>query len=86
MDQYFTGTSSRIEGVGLPVLAREAIEKHRLLIGLLRTPETELSVGGYYQYRIKGERHLLNPETVSKLQHAVRRSQLRHVPGIQQDY
>ena len=34
--------------------------------------ETELRVGGEYQYRVRGERHLLNPVTVSKLQHAVR--------------
>src|ERR1039457_2461392 len=36
--------------------------------------ETELRVGGEYQYRVRGERHLLNPTTVSKLQHAVRES------------
>src|ERR1039457_4826845 len=34
--------------------------------------DTELRVGGEYQYRVRGERHLLNPTTVSKLQHAVR--------------
>jgi glutamate synthase domain-containing protein 2/glutamate synthase domain-containing protein 3 len=73
VDQYFTGTASRIEGIGLPVLAREAIEKHSFAFREVTDSEAELAVGGYYQYRINGERHLLNPETVSKLQHAVRR-------------
>jgi len=72
--EYFTGTASRIEGVGLDVLAREAIEKHAFAFRPLSDAEAELAVGGYYQYRINGERHLLNPETVSKMQHAVRRS------------
>jgi glutamate synthase domain-containing protein 2/glutamate synthase domain-containing protein 1/glutamate synthase domain-containing protein 3 len=72
--EYFTGTASRIEGVGLDVLAREAIEKHSFAFRRITDSEAELAVGGYYQYRINGERHLLNPETVSKLQHAVRGS------------
>jgi glutamate synthase domain-containing protein 2/glutamate synthase domain-containing protein 1/glutamate synthase domain-containing protein 3 len=72
VDQYFTGTASRIEGIGLPVLAREAIEKHAFAFRAVTDAEAELAVGGYYQYRINGEKHSLNPETVSKLQHAVR--------------
>ncbi len=74
VDEYFTGTSSPIEGVGLPVLAHEAIEKHAFAYRTLSDADPELAVGGYYQYRINGERHSINPETVSKLQHAVRRS------------
>src|SRR4051794_37533379 len=72
--QYFTGTSSRIQGVGLDVLAREAIEKHAYAFRAASEAEPELAVGGNYQYRIHGERHLMNPATVSKLQHAVRGS------------
>jgi glutamate synthase domain-containing protein 2/glutamate synthase domain-containing protein 1/glutamate synthase domain-containing protein 3 len=72
VDQYFTGTASRIEGVGLEVLAREALMKHSHGFRPVTESETELSVGGDYQYRIKGEYHLLNPQTISKLQHAVR--------------
>ena len=72
VDQYFTGTASRIEGVGLEVLAREALMKHAHAFRPVTESETELSVGGDYQYRIKGEYHLLNPATISKLQHAVR--------------
>jgi glutamate synthase (NADPH/NADH) large chain len=72
IDQYFTGTSSRIEGVGLDVLAREAAMKHELAFQPLKEADTELPVGGSYAWRIRGEYHLVNPFTVSKLQHAVR--------------
>ena len=72
IDRYFTGTSSRIEGVGLDVLAREAIEKHKLGFRPQTESETELDIGGNYQYRVRGEYHLINPATVSKLQQAVR--------------
>ncbi|MCU1334549.1 MAG: glutamate synthase large subunit [Bryobacterales bacterium] len=71
IDRYFTGTASRIEGVGLDVLAREAQTKHEHAFRPTTESETELDVGGTYQYRVTGEYHLLNPQTVSKLQHAV---------------
>ena len=71
IDKYFTGTASRIEGVGLDVLAREAQMKHEHAFRPFTESETELEVGGSYQYRVNGEYHLLNPLTVSKLQHAV---------------
>src|SRR5690349_19856924 len=71
VDRYFTGTASRIEGVGLDVLAREAQTKHEHAFRPTTDSETELEVGGTYQYRVKGEYHLLNPLTVSKIQHAV---------------
>ncbi len=74
VEKYFTGTSSRIEGVGIEVLAREALMKHEFAMQPPHESETELRVGGEYQYRVRGERHLLNPTTVSKLQHAVRNS------------
>ena len=72
IDKYFTGTSSRIEGVGLDVLAREAQMKHEHAYTPLTRSETELEPGGAYQYRVRGEFHLLNPVSVAKLQHAVR--------------
>jgi glutamate synthase domain-containing protein 2/glutamate synthase domain-containing protein 1/glutamate synthase domain-containing protein 3 len=71
VERYFTGTPSRIEGVGLSVLAREAVMKHDLAFHSMGEIDTELPVGGNYQYRVRGEYHLLNPLTVSKLQHAV---------------
>jgi len=72
VETYFPGTASRIEGVGLDVLAREAQMKHSFAFQPLTESETELVVGGHYQYREGGEFHLLNPLTISKLQHSVR--------------
>jgi glutamate synthase domain-containing protein 2/glutamate synthase domain-containing protein 1/glutamate synthase domain-containing protein 3 len=72
VEKYFTGTASRIEGVGIDVLAREAQMKHDLAFRPLTEAETELPVGGSYQQRANGEYHLLNPLTISKLQHSVK--------------
>ena len=74
VDKYFTGTASRIEGVGLEVLAEEARLKHEHAVRPVTESDTELGVGGNYQYRVRGEYHLYNPLTVSKLQHAVQQS------------
>src|SRR5882762_7565764 len=74
VDRYFTGTASRIGGIGLDVLAREAKTKHDHAFRPITEAETELAIGGSYQYRVHGEYHLYNPLTVSKLQHAVRQS------------
>jgi glutamate synthase domain-containing protein 2/glutamate synthase domain-containing protein 3 len=72
VDKYFTGTSSRIDGVGLEVLAREAILKHQYAFAPQTDFETELAVSGNYQFRARGEYHLINPQTIQKLQAAVR--------------
>src|SRR6185312_10750147 len=72
VEQYFTGTPSRIEGVGLEVLAQEAAAKHAFAFRPLSEAETELDPGGRYHFRVNSEYHLLNPLTISKLQHAVR--------------
>ena len=72
IEQYFTGTPSRIEGVGLDVLAEEAVRKHTFAFQPVSEAETELVTGGDYQFRLNGERHLLNPLSVSKLRHSVR--------------
>ncbi len=74
VDEYFTGTASRIEGVGLDTIAAEVSARHR--IAYPDRPEElahrELSVGGEYQWRREGEYHLFNPDTVFKLQHSTR--------------
>jgi glutamate synthase domain-containing protein 2/glutamate synthase domain-containing protein 1/glutamate synthase domain-containing protein 3 len=74
VDEYFTGTTSRIGGVDLAVLAREAKLRHEFAFREVSDYETELAPGGSYHYRIDGERHMINPATISKLQHAVRKS------------
>jgi glutamate synthase (NADPH) large chain len=74
VDEYFTGTVSRIGGVGLDVLAREVAERHHMA-HLARPTERayrEREPGGEYQWRREGEYHLFNPKTVFKLQHATR--------------
>ena len=72
VDKYFTGTSSRIEGVGLEVLAQEAILKHQFAFAPQTEFDTELAVAGNYQFRTRGEYHLYNPLTIQKLQQSVR--------------
>ena len=70
VETYFTGTSSRIGGVGMDVLAREALERH--FRAYPRTGRETLPVGGVLQWRRDGERHIWNPDTIALLQHAVR--------------
>jgi glutamate synthase domain-containing protein 2/glutamate synthase domain-containing protein 3 len=77
VESYFAGTTSRIEGVGLSVLANEALLKHEYAFRPLTDFETELTVGGNYHQRVNGEYHLLNPLTISKLQHAVRQDSFK---------
>jgi glutamate synthase (NADPH) large chain len=72
VEAYFAGTSSRLEGLGLDVLAREAQLNHEHSLHSATEFETELKVGGNYHQRVDGEYHLLNPLTISKLQQAVR--------------
>ncbi|RAY16474.1 glutamate synthase large subunit [Actinomadura craniellae] len=70
----FTGTTSRLGGVGFDVIAREAAERHRRAYppGGNEAAHRTLEVGGEYQWRREGEPHLFNPDTVFKLQHATR--------------
>jgi glutamate synthase (NADPH/NADH) large chain len=77
VDCYFAGTTSRLEGIGLSVLAAEAKMKHEFAFRPLIDFETELGVGGNYHQRVNGEYHLLNPLTISKLQHAVRQENFK---------
>jgi len=70
IDNYFTGTASRIGGVGLEVLAKEALERH--FRAYPRVEREVLPVGGVLQWRRDGELHIWNPDTIAKLQHAVR--------------
>ncbi len=72
--KYFTGTATRIEGVGLDVLAREAKMKHDFAFRPMSNFSTDLELGGNYHFRMSGEFHSINPDSVSKLQHAVRQN------------
>jgi len=74
VDEFFTGTTSQLGGIGLDVIAAEVAARHRLahLDRPTERAHRELEVGGEYQWRREGEYHLFNPETVFKLQHATR--------------
>ncbi|WP_433869571.1 glutamate synthase large subunit [Saccharopolyspora sp. CA-218241] len=71
---YFTGTSSKLGGVGLDVLAEEVAQRHRRAYPDNPTDRVhrKLEVGGEYAYRREGELHLFNPETVFLLQHSTK--------------
>jgi glutamate synthase domain-containing protein 2/glutamate synthase domain-containing protein 3 len=77
VDEYFTGTASRIEGIGLDEIAQETLKRHRFACCNTNYDYPELDAGGDYAYRIDGEHHLWNPTTVSKLQEAVRNDDAR---------
>jgi glutamate synthase (NADPH/NADH) large chain len=84
VDRYFTGTTSRLGGIGLDQIAEEVARRHRF--AYLDRPEEaahrDLWAGGEYQWRREGEHHLFNPETVFRLQHATRSKRY----GIFKDY
>jgi glutamate synthase domain-containing protein 2/glutamate synthase domain-containing protein 3 len=68
----FTGTQSKVSGAGLDVIARESVIRHERAFPSDGYFYPELDPGGIYQWRARGERHTFNPDTVAKLQHAVR--------------
>jgi glutamate synthase (NADPH/NADH) large chain/glutamate synthase (ferredoxin) len=82
VEEFFTGTASRIGGIGLDVIARETLDRHargygsspveKELVPLGHGDKPLLPVGGVYAWRRDGERHMWNPDTVAALQHAVR--------------
>ncbi|MEI6947077.1 glutamate synthase large subunit [Paraflavisolibacter sp. H34] len=72
VDKYFTGATSRIEGMGLDEIAKEILAKHYLAFSKKDVPVERLPVGGVYQWKRKGEFHLFNPQTIHLLQHATK--------------
>src|SRR4029079_9629880 len=70
VDKYFTGTHTRIEGVGLAEIAEEAVRRHRDAFSDAPIYRSMLDIGGDYAVRMRGEDHVWTAETVSRLQHA----------------
>ena len=71
VDEYFTRTPSRIGGIGLEGVAKETLRRHEHAWPRVSVPQMlELDVGGRYQWRRKGESHMLSPDVVAKLQQA----------------
>ena len=74
VEQYFTGTCSRIEGIGLQTVANDALSWHRDAYGDNHIYHHALDVGGQYAWRERGEQHMWTSETISLLQHACRQN------------
>ena len=72
VNAYFTGTATPIEGVSLPEIARETVERHKTAFGDAPVYRNALDVGGDYAFRLRGEAHNWTPDTIALLQHAVR--------------
>jgi glutamate synthase domain-containing protein 2/glutamate synthase domain-containing protein 1/glutamate synthase domain-containing protein 3 len=83
IDRHFTGTASRIGGVGAETLAAEALGRH--FRAYPRTGRDVLPVGGVLQWRRDGERHIWNPDTIATLQHAVRAQAARELAATGAD-
>jgi glutamate synthase (NADPH/NADH) large chain len=72
VDLYFTGATSRIQGMGLDEIAKETLSKHFFAFSKKEIPVDRLPVGGLYQWKRKGEFHLFNPQTIHLLQHSTK--------------
>ncbi|GEP25538.1 glutamate synthase large subunit [Cryobacterium levicorallinum] len=74
VDQYFTGTTSKLGGVGIDVIGVENLARHASAYPMdaAVTAHERLATGGEYQWRRDGAPHLFNPETIFRLQHATR--------------
>ncbi|WP_306118733.1 MULTISPECIES: glutamate synthase large subunit [unclassified Roseitalea] len=73
VNEFFFGTATTIEGVGLTEIADETVRRHEAAFSDDPVLRTALEVGGEYMYRIRGEEHVWTPEAVASLQHAVRK-------------
>ncbi|MFA5088650.1 MAG: glutamate synthase large subunit [Candidatus Omnitrophota bacterium] len=82
VEKYFSGISSRVEGIGLNEIAQEANTRYRAAFTPAEDAPKILESGGQYFYRKDGERHLWTPETISKLQFATRTNHY----GIYKEY
>ncbi len=72
VDRYFTGAVSRIQGIGLNEIAKEALSKHYFAFSKKDIPVDRLPAGGVYQWKRKGEFHLFNPQTIHLLQYSTK--------------
>jgi len=76
IEKYFTGTATRLEGIGLEDIAEECVARHKNAYGNNPVYRGMLDVGGDYAFRLRGEEHAWTPDSVSRLQHAVRGNNL----------
>ncbi|RZL46744.1 MAG: glutamate synthase subunit alpha, partial [Variovorax sp.] len=71
-DKYFTGTASRVEGIGVFEIAEEALRMHAAAFGDDPILANMLDAGGEYAWRTRGEDHMWTPDAIAKLQHSTR--------------
>jgi glutamate synthase (NADPH/NADH) large chain len=72
VDKYFTGTSSRVEGIGVFEVMEESIRMHRRAFSEEQILQEALDVGGEYALRVRGDEHMWTPDAVARLQHSTR--------------
>ncbi|MBX3179896.1 MAG: glutamate synthase large subunit [Candidatus Hydrogenedentes bacterium] len=72
VQRCFSGTATRIEGIGVKEVAIESLMRHAMAYPEKPARRPDLDVGGSYRWRRRGEFHMWNPETVARLQHATR--------------
>lgn len=72
VERCFAGTASRIEGIGIEDAGRETLMRHAVAYPLTRARLKSLDPGGAYKWRRRGEYHQINPDTISRIQHATR--------------
>jgi glutamate synthase (NADPH/NADH) large chain/glutamate synthase (ferredoxin) len=72
IDKYFTGTPSKVEGIGVFQIAEEAIRMHKAAYGADPVLANRLDAGGEYAWRTRGEEHMWTPDAIAKLQHSTR--------------
>jgi glutamate synthase (NADPH/NADH) large chain/glutamate synthase (ferredoxin) len=71
-EKYFTGTPSRVQGIGVFEIAEEALRMHKAAFGNDPVLATRLDAGGEYAWRTRGEEHMWTPDAIAKLQHSTR--------------
>jgi len=72
IEKYFTGTPSRVEGIGVFEIAEEAIRMHKAAFSANPVLANALETGGEYAWRVRGEEHMWTPDAIAKLQHSTR--------------
>ena len=72
VEKYFSGTPSRVEGIGVFEIAEEAFRRHRAAFGGDMVLAGMLDAGGEYAWRTRGEEHMWTPDAIAKLQHSTR--------------
>jgi len=74
VEKCFTGSISRLDGLGFDEIAKEVLKRHALAFPDIENLEQRLEVGGNYQWKRRGETHMFNPDTIHLLQYATKKN------------